>query len=257
MMTAAWIEAPIPHQGRMCLLDEVLDWSADRIRCSSGGHRAADHPLRAHGRLGIACGIEIGGADHGRARRDPGGGLRGQASRGASCQRARRAYVWATRLDDVRIGSASARPCASWATKGTALYEFELRSSASRLISGRATVVLDARAASRRAGSTPMSVSPKMALVTGGSGASAPPSAAASAPRDISCTCTRIARLDGGTGRGARHRRRRADEARAVAFDVTDAAATRAVLERSGRGGAHTDPGEQCGRSTTTPHFPA
>ena len=58
-LNRGWIESHIPHQGRMCLLDEVLDWHADRIRCASGGHRAADHPLRAHGRLGIACGIEI------------------------------------------------------------------------------------------------------------------------------------------------------------------------------------------------------
>ncbi|MGH8275573.1 MAG: 3-hydroxylacyl-ACP dehydratase, partial [Steroidobacteraceae bacterium] len=42
----------------MCLLDEVLAWDATRIRCRSGTHRAADNPLRAHGRLGAACGIE-------------------------------------------------------------------------------------------------------------------------------------------------------------------------------------------------------
>src|SRR5262250_1492609 len=54
----AWIEQHIPHKGRMCLLDEVLSWDAARIRCRSGSHRAADNPLRAHGRLGAACGIE-------------------------------------------------------------------------------------------------------------------------------------------------------------------------------------------------------
>jgi predicted hotdog family 3-hydroxylacyl-ACP dehydratase len=58
-MDRTWIERRIPHQGRMCLIDGVIDWSADRIVCSSSGHRAADHPLRAHGRLGIACGIEL------------------------------------------------------------------------------------------------------------------------------------------------------------------------------------------------------
>jgi predicted hotdog family 3-hydroxylacyl-ACP dehydratase len=42
----------------MCLLDEVLAWDADHIRCRSGSHRSADNPLRAHGRLGAACGIE-------------------------------------------------------------------------------------------------------------------------------------------------------------------------------------------------------
>src|SRR5260221_1645467 len=53
-----WIEQHIPHKGRMCLLDEVLSWDATRIRCRSATHRSADNPLRLHGRLGIACGIE-------------------------------------------------------------------------------------------------------------------------------------------------------------------------------------------------------
>lgn len=53
-----WIEQHIPHKGRMCLLDAVVSWDATRIRCRSASHRAPDHPLRAHGRLGIACGIE-------------------------------------------------------------------------------------------------------------------------------------------------------------------------------------------------------
>jgi predicted hotdog family 3-hydroxylacyl-ACP dehydratase len=41
----------IPHQHGMCLLDEVLDYSATRIRCASRGHLAPDHPLR--GRHGL------------------------------------------------------------------------------------------------------------------------------------------------------------------------------------------------------------
>src|ERR1700722_17158246 len=57
-MNRAWIEARIPHQGRMCLLDEVLAWDAHHIRCSTGTHRALDNPLRSHDRLGIAGGIE-------------------------------------------------------------------------------------------------------------------------------------------------------------------------------------------------------
>ena len=58
-LNRAWIQAHIPHHGRMCLLDEVIEWNPERISCRSGGHRVADHPLRAHGRLGAACGIEL------------------------------------------------------------------------------------------------------------------------------------------------------------------------------------------------------
>ena len=53
-----WIAAHIPHQGRMCLLERVLSWDRQHIECSSSTHRAPDHPLRAHGRLGASCLIE-------------------------------------------------------------------------------------------------------------------------------------------------------------------------------------------------------
>jgi len=138
----AWIEAHIPHQGRMCLIDEVLEWNPERIRCTSGGHRAADHPLRAHGRLGVACGVEIAAqtmAVHAAligARSDtrPSAGL-------LASLRAVRMHV--QRLDDVR----SELICDAVRVAGdgnTALYEFELRAAARRLLSGRAAVVLDA-----------------------------------------------------------------------------------------------------------------
>jgi predicted hotdog family 3-hydroxylacyl-ACP dehydratase len=42
----------------MCLLDEVLDWDLTQTQCRSSTHRSPDNPLRAHGRLGAACGIE-------------------------------------------------------------------------------------------------------------------------------------------------------------------------------------------------------
>jgi predicted hotdog family 3-hydroxylacyl-ACP dehydratase len=53
-----WIAAHIPHQGSMCLLDEVLSWDLQKIACRSTSHRAPDNPLRANGRLGAACAIE-------------------------------------------------------------------------------------------------------------------------------------------------------------------------------------------------------
>src|SRR5579859_2612108 len=53
-----WIAAHVPHQGRMCLLDAILSWNPTLIECSAGSHRAPDHPLRAHGRLGSASLIE-------------------------------------------------------------------------------------------------------------------------------------------------------------------------------------------------------
>lgn len=41
------IQALIPHQGAMCLWDEVLAWETDRIRLRARNHRDTDHPLRS------------------------------------------------------------------------------------------------------------------------------------------------------------------------------------------------------------------
>ena len=68
----------VPHQGRMCLWERVLDWDDRRIRVQAGDHRDAAHPLRHRGRLHAVHLCEYGAqamAVH--------GGLRGQASGGA------------------------------------------------------------------------------------------------------------------------------------------------------------------------------
>jgi len=141
-LNRGWIESHIPHSGRMCLLDEVLDWENDRIRTSSGGQRAADHPLRAHGRLGIACGIEIAAQTM---------AVHGALSAGDSSSRprvgllagVRSVHMYAARLDDAQT-AVICRATRMAGDEGTALYEFELSSAGSTLMRGRATVVLDA-----------------------------------------------------------------------------------------------------------------
>lgn len=52
------IAARIPHSGRMCLLDRVLEWDAQHIRCAAESHRDPDHPLRERGGLPVWAGIE-------------------------------------------------------------------------------------------------------------------------------------------------------------------------------------------------------
>lgn len=42
------IEQRVPHAGAMCLLDAVVDWSAEAIHCSSAAPRD-DHPLARDG----------------------------------------------------------------------------------------------------------------------------------------------------------------------------------------------------------------
>jgi predicted hotdog family 3-hydroxylacyl-ACP dehydratase len=41
----------IPHQGSMCLLDDVVDWTDSTIHARSVSHRDPANPLRSDGRL--------------------------------------------------------------------------------------------------------------------------------------------------------------------------------------------------------------
>jgi predicted hotdog family 3-hydroxylacyl-ACP dehydratase len=146
----SWIERNIPHHGRMCLLDEVIEWDAGHIRCRSSTHRRPDHPLRSQNRLGIACGIEYAAqsmAVHGALA---GGALAGTGP-GAGIIRSevgflaglRDVQLHVARLDDLQADLiADAELIAG--DHGSALYEFALTSEARRLLSGRATVVFNA-----------------------------------------------------------------------------------------------------------------
>jgi len=143
-MNRPWIEARIPHQGRMCLLDEVIDWNAHQIRCRTATHRAPDNPLRAHGRLGIACGIEYAAqamALHGALA--SAAASTGVASRVGLLASVREVRMHVLRLDDIE----SELLCEVTHLAGdglTALYEFSLRDADRCLLGGRASVVLDA-----------------------------------------------------------------------------------------------------------------
>jgi predicted hotdog family 3-hydroxylacyl-ACP dehydratase len=172
-LNRAWILRHIPHQGRMCLLDEVVSWDAERIRCRGATHHAPDNPLRAGGQLGIACGIEYaaqamalhgalaaGAADQwagagmsGDGCLSPGApdaGTSGAGAPGAAVPIAgylagvRGVEFHVLRLDELP-GDLYCEAARVAGDRGTALYEFELRSAGKRLLRGRATVLLDAR----------------------------------------------------------------------------------------------------------------
>jgi predicted hotdog family 3-hydroxylacyl-ACP dehydratase len=53
-----WIARHVPHQGAMCLIDEVTAWDADVVHCRTQTHTSRENPLRADGRLGAICGVE-------------------------------------------------------------------------------------------------------------------------------------------------------------------------------------------------------
>lgn len=158
-----WIAAHIPHAGAMCLLDEVLDWDAGRISCRSGTHRDPRHPLRAHGRLGIACGVEYaaqamavhaallaGAAAFAPAiapASAPATAVPLAAAAAAppamgflAALRGLRLHV--LRLDDVQ-SDLQVNAVRLAGNDSSALYEFELLAGLHCLLEGRATVVVD------------------------------------------------------------------------------------------------------------------
>nr|UXE44218.1 hypothetical protein Hi04_10k_c1511_00007 [uncultured bacterium] len=165
-LNRAWIESRIPHSGRMCLLDEVISWSDARVSCRSSTHRDPGNPLRAFGRLGIACGIEYaaqtmavhgalaaGGNAAAAAWAAPGAPAAGSPAAGFLAA-VRNVRFHSLRLDDVQ-GDLICDAVRMAGDATTALYEFELRSQTARLLCGRATVIFDAGPdPSRRAGNS-------------------------------------------------------------------------------------------------------
>ena len=46
MLDKTRLRALIPHSGSMCLLDSVVEWTAEQIRCETLTHRDPTNPLR-------------------------------------------------------------------------------------------------------------------------------------------------------------------------------------------------------------------
>ena len=149
-----WIEQHIPHKGRMCLLDEVLSWDATRIRCRSSSHRAGDNPLRSHGRLGAACGIEYAA----QAMAVHGALIASSAPLASTVSMSVRSSIGATvgylasvrnvalhvrRLDDLEADLIATAERITGDGR-TVLYEFSVWGAPQLLLSGRASIVFDA-----------------------------------------------------------------------------------------------------------------
>lgn len=140
-LDAAGIAARIPHAGRMCLLDGLLAWSAEHIRCRASSHHDADNPLRSP--LGLLAPVAVEYASQAMALH---GGL--SAPAGAPPRQgflaAVRGMRWHTdRLDTVE-GPLIVEATRVAGSTGQALYQFQLGTEAGHcLVEGRATVVLD------------------------------------------------------------------------------------------------------------------
>ena len=147
MLDHAAIAARIPHQGDMCLLDAVVDWSETTIFCRAISHTNPANPLRAAGRLGATNGIEYAAqamAIH--------GALLAQASdqpRQGYLTSVRSVQLHVARLDDLP-GELNVQAERLSGDSNNILYQFSLSHAGRCLLAGRAAVVLDAAAVNRK-----------------------------------------------------------------------------------------------------------
>ena len=138
------IAALIPHAGRMCLLDRVEDWNETSIRCIATSHRDPANPLSVNGTLGAACGIEYAAqamAIHGGLACQP-----DQRPRSGFLISLRAVTMAVDRLDDLgpELIVRAERLAGS---DNEATYDFSLCSGEAIVLSGRASVLLDAEKA--------------------------------------------------------------------------------------------------------------
>ena len=141
LATKAEIAKVIPHSGHMCLLDGVLECDAQRIRCISSTYRNADNPMRSGDVLLALCAVEyaaqamaVHGAWDAKYEKKPRAGYLA-ALRDVSCHTMRLDDL----SDDLIIEAEKVM-----GDEARVIYQFNIHAGATKIMSGRATVVLDA-----------------------------------------------------------------------------------------------------------------
>jgi predicted hotdog family 3-hydroxylacyl-ACP dehydratase len=135
------IDRLIPHAGTMCLLDAVLTWDDASICCRSTRHRAKDNPLRQAGRLGALSGIEFAAqamAAHGRLA-----GAISERPRAGIVASLRDVVCGCNRLD-VLDDDLIIKAMRLMGDDERVIYAFAITCGVREILTGRATVVLQA-----------------------------------------------------------------------------------------------------------------
>lgn len=137
MLGRADIAARIPHAGRMCLLDRVLEWDAQRIRCAATSHCDADHPLRERGGLPVWAGIEYAAqaaAMHGALLLDAARPIRGVLGK---VRNVRPGCEWLDRIaSELVVGATLLHR-----DRSGGIYAFEASGDGATLLQGQFTLV--------------------------------------------------------------------------------------------------------------------
>ncbi len=136
----------IPHAGAMCLLDEVVSWDAARIRALSRTHHDEHNPLRSGGQLPAVCAIEYAAqamAVHGALA-----GIVAARPHAGYLVSLREVVCRKQRLDDLE-GDLIIDAVQLMGDAERVMYRFSVRVGEADVLSGRATIVLDAGAGTR------------------------------------------------------------------------------------------------------------
>lgn len=136
----------IPHQASMCLLDRVTSWDSCQISCEASSHLSPVNPLRSHGRLGAACGIEYAAqamAVHGALIAEASAGDARHGPQIGYLASVRSVMLHVERLDDLGT-TLLIRAERMSGDASTILYSFTVHGGPVLLLSGRAVVVLNA-----------------------------------------------------------------------------------------------------------------
>ena len=138
MIDQAAIRLLIPHGGRMCLLDRVLDFDSFSIRCTASSHRDPDNPMVYAGQLGSVCGVEYAAqamAAHGGLT----AGMAGQPRVGYLAS-VRSLVLALDRLDNLEDDLLVEAKLLAGA-KNQALYSFLVSHAGTHVLSGRMAIV--------------------------------------------------------------------------------------------------------------------
>ncbi|SEM39542.1 Predicted 3-hydroxylacyl-ACP dehydratase, HotDog domain [Pseudoxanthomonas sp. GM95] len=140
MHTREAIAALVPHQGLMCLWEDVMQWDDTRIVLRSHGHRDAAHPLRSHG-----CLRAVHLCEYGAQAMAVHGGLLGQASgapvRPGVLVALRNVQLYVDTLDELE-GALEAQAEVLMQGEDSQQYVFRIEHAGTLLAEGRASVVL-------------------------------------------------------------------------------------------------------------------
>ena len=143
----AGIAARIPHSGSMCLLHSLVAWSAEHIHCTAFSHQDPANPLRQGNQLPAPVALEYASqamALHGGLSAAP-----GTPPKPGFLAAARSVVMHVADLAGVP-GPLHVHATRQVGDDRQAVYQFNLQDDTGRaLVSGRATVVLNAPLASQ------------------------------------------------------------------------------------------------------------